>query len=85
MSPMTDFRVLRNALPGSIVFYSIYFDGEVKELLLDIDLNADFSTERIAVYLDKTEGVSYFTERTRDEFMASVSPEKKRTSKHLYF
>ena len=85
MSPMTDFRVLRNALPGSIVFYSVYFDGEVKELLLDIDLNADFSTERIAVYLDKTEGVSYFTERTRDEFVASVSPEKKeRQSTYIF-
>jgi hypothetical protein len=85
MSPMTDFRVLRNVLPGSIVFYSVYFDGEVKELLLDIDINANFNTQRIAVYLDKTEGVSYFTERTPTEYVASVSPEKKEGSKRYIY
>jgi hypothetical protein len=85
MSPMTDFRVLRNVLPGSIVFYSVYFDGEVKELLLYIDINANFNTQRIAVYLDKTEGVSYFTERTPTEYVASVSPEKKEGSKRYIY
>jgi len=71
MSPMTDFRVLRNALPGSITFYSVYHDGEVKELLLDVNPNEEQKEDYIAINIDSQDDFSIFSKSTINKFLLS--------------
>ncbi len=76
LSPMTDFRVLRAALPGKIRFNSIYYQGEVKELLLELDASQEISTERRAISLDSLGGFQIFNDREAHQFARQISPEK---------
>lgn len=61
MSPMTDFRVLRDVIPGAITFYSVFFQGEVKELLLHVNTQSKHDTKRVAVHLSKS-GDAHFVD-----------------------
>jgi len=72
MSPMTDFRVLRKALPGSIHFFSIYHDGEVKELLLEIEPKANHSTDYHAINIDIQDEFSVCSKSTVTQFHDSL-------------
>lgn len=73
MSPMTDFRVLRDVIPGAINFYSVFYQGEVKELLLHVDIKSKSDTTRVAVHLDKSGDAYYFDSQEKNRFIASQS------------
>ncbi len=75
LSPMTDFRVLRAALPGKIRFNSLYYQGEVKELLLELDASQEESTERRAIHLEANGNFQVFNALEASNFARQISPE----------
>lgn len=75
MSPMTDFRVLRKALPGKIQFTSVFFQGEVKELLLHISPNEEATTETRSIHIDSLGAVTEFSTAVLGAFVQTISPE----------
>jgi hypothetical protein len=85
MSPMTDFRVLRKALPGKIQFTSIFYQGEVKELLLHISVNEEAITETRSIYLDSSGAVTEFSAAVLSTFAETVSPEIQNDSQAYIF
>jgi hypothetical protein len=75
LSPMTDFRVLREVLPGKLSFMSIFWQNEVKELLVSVEVNEEASTTFLSVILNAT-GVQYFNEQELESYVSKISPEK---------
>ncbi len=85
MSPMTDFRVLRKALPGKIQFTSIFYQGEVKELLLHISVNEEATTETRSIHIDTLGAVTEFSAAVLSTFAEAVSPEIQNDSQTYIF
>jgi hypothetical protein len=84
LSPMTDFRVVRTSLPGAITFISVYYQQEVKELLVQVDLQQAQSTSFVSVTLQGN-GVQYT--RTEDilAFCSKISQEKTAAESRFIF
>ena len=85
MSPMTDFRVLRDVIPGAITFYSIFFQGEVKELLLHINTESKMNTKRLAVHLSNSGDAHFFDSNEINRFINVQSKDNPETSNGYIF
>lgn len=78
LSPLTDINSVAEITQGSLTFYSIYFQHEVKELLVFIDFQGESAIKRIAVNLD-AQGVQTTTPEEVSEFALEISPENNQT------
>ncbi len=84
LSPMTDVHFLQKELPYPIRFYSIFYQGEVKELLLELGEGIE-KTEFKSVYLTAEHYEIWDAHLMKSWFKMPLSDSTLNLNNHTYF